>query len=94
MARRIELDTGALYEAIVETAESRGVSLRQAMAQAGVSHNTTTRLKAGRPVEVDIFLALMMWLKGRSGIRAIRQYTREVDDDGPAVPEEGHAHVA
>jgi hypothetical protein len=90
MTRQRELDSVRLYEAIeAEVAayqagarpgkpQDAKMSLRKACEQAGVSPNTTTRLKAGTKVEADILLALLDWL----GVRAVRRFMRPVGATG------------
>jgi len=55
-------DSKALYHALDEQRQSRGLSWREAAAEIGVSVATITRTQSGGRMEVDGMLAMVSWL--------------------------------
>lgn len=62
MTEDAQLDVEALYAALDQRRNSKGLSWRKAAAEAGVSASTLTRLGQGKRPDVDSFAALVQWL--------------------------------
>jgi len=70
----IRLDSRALYRALDERRQARGLSWRQFAAELGVSVSTLTRTRLGGRLEVDGALAMTAWLG-----RTIESFARDSD---------------
>lgn len=56
------VDFRALYKALDEKRERRGMSWRQLGLEVDIPSTTFTRLKSGRGVSVHVFVTLLYWL--------------------------------
>ena len=57
------MDTNMLTSLLKEHMRERGMSLRQAAKEIGVSHTTISRILGGQTADIDTLVAIAKWMK-------------------------------
>lgn len=73
-------DTDKFWATVDSTCVARGLTHKQAAAQARISASTMTRLSQGRNPDVDTFAALVLWMGVSADLFLRQEPVTDLDD--------------
>lgn len=73
-------DASGFWAAVDSTCVARGLTHKQAAAQAGISASTMTRLSQGKKPDVDTFAALVLWMGISADLFLRQEPVADLDD--------------